>query len=266
MVESGFQGGFAAQRLPVRDRVIVLSGLTAAATLAWAYLLYMSRGMEHMGAGVAMAIMPRMTDWGPIDLLSALAMWAIMMAAMMLPSIIPMVLTFAFLSRRRRTQRLPYAHTSVFVLGYLTVWSGFSLLATLAQWGLLEARLVAPMMMSATPLLGGALLVIAGVFQLTPLKQACLSKCASPLRFVLTEWRDGTLGAWIMGFRHGTYCVGCCGLLMTLLFVFGVANLLWVAALSIYVMLEKMLPQARWLPFAEAMLLVGWGIAVATTG
>ncbi|WP_323044489.1 DUF2182 domain-containing protein, partial [Paraburkholderia sp.] len=99
------------QRLPVRDRVIVLSGLTAAATLAWAYLLYMNWGMEHMDAGVAMAIMPRMTDWGAIDLLLVLAMWAIMMAAMMLPSIVPMVLSFAFLSRQRRAQRLPYVHT-----------------------------------------------------------------------------------------------------------------------------------------------------------
>lgn len=266
MAESGFGGEFAAQRLPVRDRAIVLSGLAAAAMLAWAYLLYMSWGMEHMTAGAAMAIMPRMTDWGPVDLLLVLAMWAIMMAAMMLPSIIPMVLTFALLSRQRRAQRLPYVRTGVFVLGYLTVWAGFSVLATLAQWRLLEARLVTPMMASATPLLGGALLVVAGIFQLTPLKQACLSKCASPLRFVLTEWRDGSLGAWVMGCRHGAYCVGCCGLLMALLFVFGVANVFWVAALSIYAMLEKMLPQVRWLPFAEATILVGWGIGVAIAG
>jgi len=266
MVEPDFRGGFAARRLPVRDRVIVLSGLAAAAMLAWAYLLYMGWGMEHMDAVAAMAIMPRMTDWGAIDLLWVLAMWAIMMAAMMLPSIVPMVLSFALLSRQRRAQRLPYGRTSVFILGYLTVWSGFSLLATLAQWGLLEARLVTPMTMSATPLLGGALLVMAGIFQLTPLKHACLGKCASPLGFLLTEWRDGTLGAWIMGLRHGAYCVGCCGLLMALLFVFGVANVLWVAALSIYVMVEKMLPQARWLSFAGAMLLIGWGVAVAALG
>ena len=266
MAEPGFLGGFVTRGLPVRDRLIVLSGLTAAATLAWAYMIYMSWGMKHMDAGATMAIMPRMTHWGAIDLLLVLAMWAIMMAAMMLPSTVPMVLSFAFLSRQGRAQRLPYVQTSVFILGYLAVWSGFGLLATLAQWGLLEARLVTPMMVSATPLLGGALLIIAGVFQLTPLKRACLGKCASPLGFLLSEWRDGTLGAWIMGFRHGAYCVGCCGLLMALLFVFGVMNLLWVAALSIYVMLEKMLPQKRWLPFAGAVLLIGWGIAVATTG
>ncbi|CAD6560248.1 hypothetical protein LMG27952_07081 [Paraburkholderia hiiakae] len=266
MAEPGFLGRVVTRRQWVRDRVIIVSGLTAAATVAWVYLLYMSWGMRHMHAGVAMAIMPRMTDWGAVDLLLVLAMWAIMMAAMMLPSIVPMVLIFASLSRQRRARELPYAHTSVFVLGYLVVWSGFSLLATLAQWRLLEARLVTPMMVSATPLLGGSLLVIAGVFQLTPLKHACLGKCASPLGFLLTEWRDGTLGAWIMGLRHGAFCVGCCGALMALLFVFGVMNVLWVVALSIYVILEKMLPQARWLPFAEGLLLVGWGVAVATTG
>lgn len=266
MLESRFAGSFAMRRLPVRDGVIVLSGLSSAAMLAWAYLLYMSWGMAHMEAGAAMAIMPRMTGWHAIDLLLVMAMWATMMAAMMLPSIVPMVLCFAFVSRNRFAQRAPYPSTSVFVLGYLAVWAAFSLFATLAQWGLLEARLVTPMMVSATPWLAGTLLVIAGLFQLTPLKHACLGKCASPLGFILTEWRDGALGAWIMGCRHGAYCVGCCWLLMALLFVFGVMNVLWIAALSIWIMFEKMRPQARWLPWAEAVLLVGWGVVVATTG
>jgi predicted metal-binding membrane protein len=264
MAEPGIQGALVTRRLPRWDRAIVLAGLVATAALAWAYLLYMGWGMEHMDAGVATAIMPRMTDWGVVDLLLVLAMWVIMMAAMMLPSIVPMVLTFASLSRKRRAQQAPYLRTGAFVLGYLVIWSGFSVLATLAQWGLLEARLVTPMMVSATPLLAGSLLVIAGVFQLTPLKHACLSKCASPLGFLLTEWRDGTRGAWIMGLRHGAYCVGCCWPLMALLFVFGVMNVLWIAALSIYIMLEKLLPPARWLPFAQGLVLVGWGIAVAT--
>lgn len=263
MAEPSLLSGPAARRVPGRDRVIVLSGLAAAAVLAWAYVLYMGWGMAHMDAGMAMAVMPRMTNWRFVDLLLVFAMWAIMMAAMMLPSIVPMVLSFASLSSRRRAQQLPYVPTSVFVLGYLAVWSGFSLCATLAQWGLLEARLVTPMMVSATPLLAAALLVAAGVFQFTPLKHACLAKCASPLGFLLTEWRDGALGAWIMGVRHGAYCVGCCALLMTLLFVFGVMNVLWIVALSIYILLEKMLPHARWLRFMGGVLLICWGIAVA---
>ncbi|WP_321936666.1 MULTISPECIES: DUF2182 domain-containing protein [unclassified Paraburkholderia] len=266
MTEPGLLGTRATRWWPRRDQAVALSGLTAAAALAWAYLLYMSWGMEHMEVGATMAIMPRMTHWHTIDLLLVLAMWAVMMAAMMLPSIVPTVLGFASMSSRRRGQHRPYVQTSVFVLGYLAVWSGFSLFATLVQWGLLEARLVTPMMVSATPWLAGALLVIAGVFQLTPAKHACLARCVSPLGFLLTEWRDGTFGAWVMGFRHGAYCVGCCGLLMTLLFVFGVMNVLWIAVLSIYVMLEKMLPQVRWLPFAQGALLICWGIAVAARG
>lgn len=263
MAEPGSLGGRTPRWQPARDRLVALSALTAAAALAWAYVLYMSWGMEHMAVGAAMAIMPRMTHWNTTDLLLVFAMWVIMMAAMMLPSIMPAVLSFASMSSWRRAQRLPSVPTSVFILGYLAVWSGFSVLATLVQWGLLEARLVTPMMASATPLFASALLVVAGLFQFTPLKRACLARCTSPLGFLLAEWRDGTLGAWIMGLRHGVYCVGCCGLLMTLLFAFGVMNVLWIAALSTYVMLEKTLPQVRWLPFAQGVLLICWGVAVA---
>ena len=246
-----------------RDRVVVLGGLMAVTALAWAYLLYMGWGMEHMEAGADMAIMPRMTDWKAIDLLLVFAMWVIMMAAMMLPSAAPMLLVFAALNRARRAQRGPFAPTGIFALGYLAAWTVFSLLATLAQWGLLEARLVTPMMESASPLLGGALLIAAGVFQFTPLKRTCLAGCSSPLTFVMTEWREGTRGAFIMGLRHGAYCIGCCWLLMALLFVFGVMNLLWIAFLAIFVLVEKLLPGARWLSSAGAVLLIAWGLLVA---
>lgn len=262
MVELTFRNGIAIQRLPARERVIVLSGLVGCAMLAWIYVLYMSWGMAHMDEA-SLAMMPRMTRWGAIDLLLILAMWAVMMAAMMLPSSIPMVLSFAALVHQRQAQALPYAKTSVFVLGYLAVWAGFSLLATFAQWGLLEARLVTPMMVSATRWLAGGLLIAAGVFQLTPLKHRCLTRCTSPLGFLLNEWRDGALGAWSMGFRHGLFCLGCCGALMALLLVFGVMNALWIAVLSAYVLLEKLLPRARWLPFAAGAVLIVWGFAVA---
>jgi predicted metal-binding membrane protein len=262
MVELSFRKGIVTERLPARERVIVLSALAGCATLAWAYLLYMSWGMAHMD-DVSIAMMPGMTNWGAVDLLLVAAMWAVMMAAMMLPSSIPMVIAFASLTRQRRAQRQPHAKTSLFVCGYLAVWAGFSVLPTFAQWGLLEARLVTPMMTSATPLLGGGLLIAAGIFQLTPWKHRCLKRCTSPFGFLLNEWRDGALGAWTMGCRHGLFCVGCCGVLMALLFVFGVMNALWIAALSIYVMLEKLLPRARWLPFAAGAWLVVWGLAVA---
>ncbi len=265
MAENGLRREQAVRPLAMRDRALVLFGLTAAAALAWAYVSYMSWGMAHMDVGAAMVIMPRMIGWSALDLLLVLAMWTIMMAAMMLPSSAPMVLTFATLSLRQQNPRTRYIRTGAFVLGYLAVWAGFSVVATLAQWGLLHARLVTPMMVSATPLLAGTLLIFAGVFQFTPFKHTCLSKCASPLGFLLNQWRDGLRGAWIMGLRHGAYCVGCCASLMALLFAFGVMNMLWIAALSVYVLLEKMLPHARWLSFAAGLLLIVWGVAVAMT-
>jgi predicted metal-binding membrane protein len=231
-------------------------------TLAWLYVLYMGWGMEHMDSGADMAIMPRMAAWNGVDLFLVFAMWAVMMVAMMLPSATPMILMFVMVNRRRRAQSEPYVHPAVFVAGYIVIWMAFSGIAAIAQWGLLEARLVSPMMASTSPALGGGLLICAGSYQFTPLKHACLSKCRSPLSFIMTEWRIGVRGAFIMGLRHGLYCTGCCWLLMALLFVVGVMNLLWIAALAAAILLEKTLPNVRWLSTAIGLLLVGWGIVV----
>lgn len=220
-------------------------------------------GMAHMDIGADMLIMPRMTGWREADLLLVFLMWTIMMAAMMLPSATPMISVFARIMRERPEGHQALLATCVFVCGYLSVWTGFSLLATFAQWALLEARLVSPMMKSASPFLSGALLAAAGVFQFTPLKHACLAKCRSPLGFLLTEWRDNLSGAFVMGVRHGAFCTGCCWLLMLLLFVFGVMNLLWIAALTALVLLEKVLPRARWLAHGTGFALLAWGALVA---
>jgi predicted metal-binding membrane protein len=172
-------------------------------------------------------------------------MWAMMMVAMMIPSAAPMILMFATLNRRRRAQQGPLVSTTVFVLGYLLVWGGFSVGATLAQWGLHAAALLSPMLVSTSPLLGGILLMAAGIFQWTPLKSICLRQCRSPLGFMMTEWREGAWGALLMGLRHGRYCVGCCWILMALLFVAGVMNLLWVAVIAAFVLVEKVLPRGE---------------------
>jgi len=132
-------------------------------------------------------------------------------------------------------------YTGQFLLGYLTLWTGFSALATLAQWGLLTAALVSPMMESTSKALGGGLLLGAGLFQFSRLKYACLAHCRSPMGFLATEWRDGSWGAFRMGLKHGGYCLGCCWALMGLLFAFGVMNLLWVAGISGFVLLEKII-------------------------
>ena len=214
-----------------RDRIVVLSGLALIITLAWAYVSSLASDMRNMEMATEIA-MPQMQAWGVTDFALTFVMWAVMMVAMMTPSAAPMVLMFARVNRRRREQQVPYVPTSVFLVGYLGVWGAFSVLATAAQWGLHTVSLLSPMMVSASPVLGGILLLVAGIYQWTPLKHACLSKCRSPLGFVLNEWREGRWGAFLMGLKHGSYCTGCCWSLMALLFVAGVMNLVWGSLLS----------------------------------
>jgi len=186
-------------------------------------------------------------------------MWAVMMVAMMTPSATPMILMFARLNRQRQADQTPIPATMVFLLGYLLVWISFSAVATFVQWGLHSAALLSPETISVTPLLGGILLVLAGVYQFTPLKHACLSRCLTPIGFLMTEWREGTKGALIMGMRHGIYCVGCCWLLMALLFVAGVMNLLWGALIAACALVEKTVPAGQWVSRAIGLLTIGWG-------
>lgn len=225
-----------------RDRMIVLGGLAGITVLAWAYMGYLTWDMGCMDLSMDMA-MPRMQTWGVVDLLLLCVMWAVMMVAMMVPSAVPMLLMFTTINRRRRTPQQPYVPTAVFLVGYLLVWTGFSVLAMLAQWGLHSAALLSPMLVSTSPLLGGLVLLAAGLWQWTPLKYTCLTRCRSPLGFLMTDWREGHRGALIMGLRHGMYCVGCCWSLMALLFVAGVMNLLWVATIAAFVLVEKVVPR-----------------------
>ncbi|CAN5879072.1 DUF2182 domain-containing protein [soil metagenome] len=245
-----------AEIVPRRDRIIVLSGLAVITALSWAYVASLASDM-NMGTEMAM---PRMQAWGVADFALMFVMWAVMMVAMMMPSAAPMILMFAGINRRRRKQRVSYVPTSVFLLGYLVVWAAFSVLATAAQWGLHTASLLSPMMASTNPILGGVLLLSAGIYQWTPLKHACLRHCRSPLGFVLNEWREGRWGAFLMGLKHGGYCTGCCWSLMALLFVAGVMNLLWVAAIAGFILLEKVAPGGHWAGRSAGVMLVGWGV------
>ncbi len=217
-----------------RDRAIVLVHLVGVTALAWLYLMLAA---AEMGESMTTA---RMVSWTPLDFAFTFMMWAIMMVGMMVPSAAPVILLYARFCRTRRDQ--PFAPTGVFAAGYLAAWTGFSLAATALQWRLEEAALLSPMMMSTGAALAGPLLIAAGVYQFTPLKHACLRHCRWPIHFLSTHWRDGTGGALVMGLQHGAYCVGCCWFLMGLLFVGGVMNLLWVAAIAILVGLEKLLP------------------------
>jgi len=248
-----------------RDRAIVLAGIVGVTALAWAYMFYlawdmqrtMSAGSMQMGMEMAMS---QVRAWGAVDFLLMFVMWAVMMIAMMVPTAAPMILTFAMINRRRLEQQQPFVPTSVFLSGYVLVWSVFAAGAALAQWGLNTASLLSPMMASTSPVLGGGLLMAAGVFQWSPIKYACLRHCRSPMGFIMTEWREGTRGALTMGLRHGAFCLGCCWVLMTLLFVLGVMNLLWIAALAAFVLIEKVAPAGQWISRITGLLLVGWGV------
>ena len=219
------------------DRPAILAALAALTAAAWAYLVYDSQTMScarWMAGG---------TLWSFPGFLLMLAMWSIMMAAMMIPSAAPMILTFATVSSRRRQRGAPYVSTAIFVAGYLAVWAAFSVLATAAQFALQSAHLLTMTLTSNSARLTAALLIVAGLFQWTPWKRACLSHCAGPLGFLAASWREGRFGALKMGAHHGFYCLGCCWAVMALLFAAGVMNLLWVAALSAFVLVEKIAPK-----------------------
>ena len=240
-----------------RDRLIALSGLAGVSALAWVYLFSLSQSMTGMEPA-----MPHAQAWVSLDIASAFVMWAVMMVAMMLPSAIPVVLMFVAI-KRGHGEPHSFAPAAMFLMGYLMVWMGFSALATLAQWGLQAVAALSPGIVSVSPLAGGALLAAAGIFQWTPLKHACLTQCRSPQSFFMTEWRDGTRGALLMGLKHGRYCVGCCWLLMGLLFVAGVMNLAWVAVIAVFILAEKVVPAGQWISRAAGLLLIGWGVWMA---
>jgi predicted metal-binding membrane protein len=236
----------------------VLTAILAVTALAWAYILEMTHqpahGMRHLG-GIVLSCCG-------VDFWVTFLMWSVMMVGMMVPSAAPMLLAFATMNRRRVERGAPYVPTVLFLAGYLIVWTAFSALAALAQWALFRATLLNPHSQRVGPWLAGALLVVAGVFQLSPTKNACLSHCRSPLGFFMTEWRDGAWGALRMGVRHGAFCTGCCWMLMALLFVAGVMNLTWVAAISAYVLAEKVLPGARLVSLVGAIACFAFAAAL----
>lgn len=227
--------------------------------LAWWYLFDMAGGMS--GDMLNMSI-PVIAAWNLTDLVLLFIMWTVMMIAMMVPSAAPMILAFVTVNQRRGSNARPVVPAYVFVLGYVATWSAYAAVATMAQWGLHTAALISPKMVVTSPLLSGGILVAAGIFQWTPLKRACLTECRSPLTFLMSEWREGTRGAFVMGLRHGSYCVGCCWMLMALLFVAGVMNLLWVAAIATFVIAEKLLPSGRLVGGLSGAALTAIGLAV----
>ena len=222
------------------DRPLVASAVVLVSALAWAYLFHLHRRMTSPAAVDTMASMGAMVaaPWRAADVGFTLAMWSVMMVGMMAPSAMPMLLVVAG-SQARRTDGRGSMHVPLFALGYLTIWIGFSACATVAQWALHDGALLSPTMAAASPRLAGALLVVAGAYQLTPAKHACLTHCQTPMGFLMSHWREGPGGAFQMGLRHGLYCLGCCWALMGVLFAVGVMNLVWVAVLTAFILLER---------------------------
>ena len=247
-----------------RDRLIVIGGLGAVVVLAWVYIL-VGAGMgktafEMTAMSNNMPMMMQPVAWTPTYAVMMFFMWWVMMIAMMIPSASPMILLFATINRKQREKGAPFVPTGLFAAGYIVAWGGFSLLATGLQWGLERLEIMSAMMVATSGLFAGLVLIIAGIYQLTPLKHACLRHCRSPFQFVTHHWRTGTVGALRMGIEHGAFCLACCWSLMALLFVGGVMNLYWIVGLAIFVLLEKTIPAGHRLGSLGGIGLIVWGI------
>ena len=280
-----------------RDRVVVSAALVVLTLLAWTYVLWLSAhmmtptaampgavassgemaGMDMAGddmagmdmsataspdGGMAAAMAPAFRAWAPADFAFMFAMWSVMMVGMMTPSVAPMILLYAAVGRKAAETATPLASTGWFLAGYLLVWIAFSALATCAQWALTAVALLTPMMVTASATLGGILLLAVGLYQWTPLKETCLRTCQAPLGFLMSHggFRREPLGALRLGIAHGGYCLGCCFALMALLFVGGIMNVLWIAGLTILVLLEKVLPARLFVARVSGTLIAAAGM------
>ena len=245
-----------------RQKTIIYAGLLAIGLASWGYMLWMAWAMEHMDV-IEMWMPPRggARPWEFYDFWMCFVMWIIMMIAMMLPSISPMVLLFSKVNKTKKEKEQIYAPTFIFLSGYLLSWAVFSIIATLVQWPLHESALLNPMMNSRSYLLSGLILTSAGIYQFTPLKEVCLKHCRTPLTYLFAHWKDGKLGALYMGLHHGTFCVGCCWMLMAILFALGVMNLLWIMALALFVLFEK-IPYIKdsYIRTIPGFVFIGWGV------
>ncbi len=244
--------GEQARPLLSRERALILAALLGLCALSWAYLYLASAPAPSMG-GMPMASSPAARSAAALGL--GFLMWTVMMTGMMLPSAAPMILIFATMSRRCRERGEVFVPTAVFAAGYLLIWAGFGLAAATLDWAFRDGR-------AASPLAGGLIVLAAGAYQLSPLKSVCLSKCRSPFEFLLFHWREGALGTLRMGIEHGRFCLGCCWLLMALMFVGGAMNLIWPAAIAAFIFVEKVLPKGMATARASGALLIALALAL----
>ena len=272
-----------------RDRRVTAVALGVIVLLAWAYVAWFAAsmsmsmpaaapsadagmsmdmpGMDMGGSSPEVAGAPAIAPWSAPEFAFVASMWIAMMVGMMTPSAAPMILLYARVGRSAAAQGKPFASSAWFASGYLLAWAAFAVAATAAQWLLEQALLIAPMMGPASRLVGGIILIIAGVYQWTPLKDACLGQCRAPLDFIQQHggFQRTAAGSLRLGLQHGIYCIGCCWALMALLFVGGVMNPLWIAGIVVLVLIEKLFPAARWVPRAAGVAFIVTGIWLVAT-
>ena len=242
-------------RILKRNHFLVFPMLILLIAISWIYIFNLSNSMEFMKE----MPMTQSNEWMLSDFFAALAMWSVMMNAMMLPSAIPMMLVFSTVNRKRCENGNSFVPTWIFIFGYALVWISFSLVAALLQFLLHNLSIISNELKMINPFASGIVLVAAGIYQFTNVKDVCLKNCQSPLSFVLNYWKEGKYGAFLMGSRHGLYCIGCCWALMILLFAAGIMNLLWIAIIALFVFFEKMI-KSKYLSMAAGILLMSAGI------
>ena len=258
------------ERILKHDRVVVLSALIVVMMLAWIYTI---AGVGMKMNALQMSSMPNLItsdapiminyhSWDSMQFILMLAMWWLMMIAMMLPSATPTILLAAALNRRSQSGKAPYGKTAYFTVGYLTAWFIFSLIAVFCQWLLEYTGIMTNMMQNSSQLLAAGLLVMAGIWQYTPIKQACLRHCRSPVDFLTRYRRPRNTGAFIMGLHHGAYCLGCCWFLMGLLFVVCIMDVYWIIGLTLFILIEKLFSKGPLFGQVSGIVMIAAGIII----
>lgn len=255
--------GISSARLVRQDRVIILSATAALLVIVWLYLIYHQNAIPDAPSHHLMS--PQGAHFTAASLGATFAMWFTMMVAMMLPPVLPWILLYARVAREQEVRKGPWFSTATLVAGYLTLWSGYCLAAAALQLALQHKGHLAMAGLHTGPVSGGVLLLLAGAFQFSSLKTACLKHCRTPLSFFFARWRNGPVGAFGMGFKHGAYCLGCCWVLMALSFALGVMNLLWMALLTLFLCIEKIAPGGHIFSRIFGVALLGWGCWLIAT-
>ena len=261
-----------------RDRMIVTIGLSAVVFVAALYTINTAQSYDRVLDLILSICVGGNQTWTYTDLmnnpmfehtghihngfLSLFGMWTVMQVAMMSPTAVPMILMHVKVQRSRHPAKTPYLQTVLFFLGYIIIWTGFSAAIARIQLYLQSTSLLTPQMAFVSPWLAGGSLIAAGLFQFSKLKEVCLNGCRSPVTYFMTEWREGDFGALMMGLKHGLHCMGCCWVLMALLFVAGVMNLLWMAVITVFVLLEKVFPSGKTFGQIGGAVMIVWGVVL----